>query len=153
MIQFHSILSGLDKRTTLMIRNIPNKYSIQLINDEIKARFANKYDVLYLPIDKNSQCNLGYAFINFICPIHIIDFYNFFQGRTWLRFSSSKKCALVYGKIQGKSNIIIHFEKGIQHQNLSKDHPPLDINSKLPRPKAILPLDLKDLFIQYYPSF
>lgn len=39
------------KKTTLMIKNIPNKYSKQLLLEEINARFAGKYDFFYLPMD------------------------------------------------------------------------------------------------------
>ena len=39
------------KKTTLMIKNIPNKYSKQLILEEINAKFAGKYDFFYLPMD------------------------------------------------------------------------------------------------------
>lgn len=34
-----------------MIRNIPNKYTIQELSDEINVMFKNTYDFLYLPCD------------------------------------------------------------------------------------------------------
>ena len=40
-----------DPRTTLMVRNIPNKYTIQDLSYEIDLNFANTYDFLYLPCD------------------------------------------------------------------------------------------------------
>ena len=42
---------GQDARTTLMIKNIPNKYTINSLADEIDREFANCYDFLYLPCD------------------------------------------------------------------------------------------------------
>lgn len=42
-----------DPRTTLMVRNIPNKYTIQDLSYEIDLDFANRYDFLYLPCDIN----------------------------------------------------------------------------------------------------
>ena len=42
---------GNDPRTTLMIKNIPNKYTIQDLSNEIDQNFANNYDFLYLPCD------------------------------------------------------------------------------------------------------
>jgi protein phosphatase 1 regulatory subunit 42 len=39
------------KKTTLMIKNIPNKYSKQLLLEEIDSKFAGKYDFFYLPMD------------------------------------------------------------------------------------------------------
>ena len=40
-----------DPRTTLMIRNIPNKYTIDDLSREIDSEHANTYDFLYLPCD------------------------------------------------------------------------------------------------------
>lgn len=41
-----------DGRTTLMLRNIPNKYTRDMIVSEIDAcNFKKKYDFFYLPID------------------------------------------------------------------------------------------------------
>lgn len=40
-----------DWRTTLMIRNIPNKYTVNELADEIDSEHANTYDFLYLPCD------------------------------------------------------------------------------------------------------
>ncbi len=42
---------GCDPRTTLMIKNIPNKYTIQSLAEEIDKEFGNCYDFLYLPCD------------------------------------------------------------------------------------------------------
>ena len=42
---------GRDERTTLMIKNIPNKYTIQSLAEEIDKEHANCYDFLYLPCD------------------------------------------------------------------------------------------------------
>ena len=40
-----------DGRTTLMIKNIPNKYTIQSLAEEIDREHSNCYDFLYLPCD------------------------------------------------------------------------------------------------------
>jgi len=50
-ISFDRIINSRDKRTTLMIRNIPNKYNISSLQEEINVCFEGKYDFLYLPLD------------------------------------------------------------------------------------------------------
>jgi hypothetical protein len=46
-----NILSGKDKRTTVMIRNIPLKYTIQNLADELNSLFAGKFDFINFPIN------------------------------------------------------------------------------------------------------
>ena len=72
----------------------------------------NTYDLFYLPIDYVNNCNLGFAFINFLEPMHIILFYELFRGKKWKKYNSDKICELVFAKFQGKNELIAHFEKG-----------------------------------------
>lgn len=50
-INMENIIIGKDKRTTVMLRNIPNKYTLQNVVDEINSSFWGKYDYINLPID------------------------------------------------------------------------------------------------------
>ena len=152
-IVLEKVISGIDKRTTLMIKNIPNKYSLKSFTDELVHKFKNKYDVFYLPIDySNNNSNLGFAFINFIHPLHIVEFYETFNGKKWKRFSSEKICELAYAKIQGKQNLISHFEKGIFMNCQTKDKKPLILDIMKPFPKIALNIKHKKLFEQTYPN-
>lgn len=93
-----------------MIRNIPNKYTQDMFLEFVNETHKGKYDFIYLPIDFKNKCNVGYAFINFIDPVSIMGLYERIQGKKWTRFNSEKICAVSYGRIQGKENLIRHFQ-------------------------------------------
>lgn len=104
------IMRGEDNRTTLMIKNIPNKYTSKMLLAAIDERHRGTYDFIYLPIDFKNKCNVGYAFINMTDPRMIIPFYQAFNGKKWEKFNSEKVASLAYARIQGKSALIAHFQ-------------------------------------------
>ncbi|KAK4413538.1 protein MEI2-like 4 [Sesamum alatum] len=104
------ILRGEDKRTTLMIKNIPNKYTSKMLLAAIDERHRGTYDFIYLPIDFKNKCNVGYAFINMTDPSLIVPFYQTFNGKKWEKFNSEKVASLAYARIQGKAALIAHFQ-------------------------------------------
>ncbi|KAG6479723.1 protein MEI2-like 4 [Zingiber officinale] len=104
------IIRGEDSRTTLMLKNIPNKYTSKMLLAAIDENHRGTYDFFYLPIDFKNKCNVGYAFINMTKPQHIIPFYQSFNGKKWEKFNSEKVASLAYARIQGKSALITHFQ-------------------------------------------
>jgi hypothetical protein len=99
-----------DGRSSVMIRNIPNKYTRKMILDEIDSYFGKTYDFFYLPIDFENKCNFGYAFINFINPATVVPFCAQFDGKAWKRFKSDKKCQMCYARLQGKEQFMSKFK-------------------------------------------
>ena len=152
IINLLDILSCKDYRTTLMIKNIPNKYTISSFLEEINGNFKDTYDIFYLPIDYVNKCNLGFAFINFVESFHIILFYELYRGKKWKKFNSDKKCELLYAKFQGKNELISHFEKGKVLSFNSEDKRPLILPTPNPLPKINLPLKFLTLFKEFYPN-
>uniref|UniRef100_UPI003524939B RNA-binding protein n=1 Tax=Salmonella enterica TaxID=28901 RepID=UPI003524939B len=108
------VLSGGDPRTTLMVRNIPNKYTQKMLLAAVDGALAGGYDFFYLPIDFKNKCNVGYAFINVTKPALIEPLVRRFHGKRWDRFNSEKVCAITYARIQGKAALVAHF----QHSSL-----------------------------------
>jgi len=53
--------------TTLMLRNIPNRYSQDELIDELEGLgFLGTFDFFYAPVDVGSMFSVGYAFVNFV---------------------------------------------------------------------------------------
>lgn len=54
-------------KTTIILRNLPREFKrsnlIEILEDE---GFEGSYDLVYVPMDFNGDCSLGYAFVNFI---------------------------------------------------------------------------------------
>ena len=136
-INIDNILKGIENRTTVMIRHIPNRYTYQNLQDEINIVCKDKYDFLYLPLDSENNCNLGYTFINFINPLHIVSFYFAFKSRKWLYFNSLKECDLSFAKYQGKIELTSNIEKNM-NKSEDKRRLPLIFEIKNP-PKIELP--------------
>lgn len=109
-----------ERKTTLMIKNIPNKYNKELMLETIDEHFYDAYDFFYLPIDFNNNCNVGYAFINFKELKFIESFFKRFNNKKWAIFNSEKICSIKYARIQGKEECERHFlGSSLMKQNVS----------------------------------
>ncbi|TAQ90445.1 hypothetical protein B7494_g1292 [Chlorociboria aeruginascens] len=64
-VDINRIRQGIDVRTTVMLRNIPNKVDQAMLKSIVDESSHGKYDFMYLRIDFSNNCNVGYAFINF----------------------------------------------------------------------------------------
>lgn len=138
-----------DIRTTLMIKNIPNKYDQDMLLMAINSKHIGSYDFFYLPIDFKNRCNVGYAFINFIDPLSIPPFFEEFNNKKWEKFNSEKVCQIRYARIQGKDAMVEHFKNSsvmnedpkcrpliFQSDGMGKPQPfPLGANVKARRKK------------------
>ncbi|CAL0304889.1 unnamed protein product [Lupinus luteus] len=109
-LDLDKIKNGEDARTTLMLKNIPNKYTSKMLLAAIDENHKGTYDFIYLPIDFKNKCNVGYAFINMLSPLLIIPFYETFNGKKWEKFNSEKVASLAYARIQGKTALVSHFQ-------------------------------------------
>ncbi|KAL3469388.1 meiosis protein MEI2 [Aspergillus californicus] len=118
-VDVERIRLGLDVRTTIMLRNIPNKIDQTMLKAIVDETSYGKYDFMYLRIDFANNCNVGYAFINFEDPIDIIDFVKARAGRTWNCFNSDKVAEVSYATIQGKDCLVQKF----RNSSVMLEHP------------------------------
>eukprot|EP00934_Nitzschia_sp_Nitz4_P008992 Nitzschia sp. Nitz4//scaffold3_size479765//222483//224858//NITZ4_000095-RA/size479765-processed-gene-1.510-mRNA-1//-1//CDS//3329550743//8982//frame0 len=112
ILDLDAVENGRDTRTSLMVRNIPNKYTQQMLLSEFteNGHGPGVIDFFYLPIDFKNRCNRGYAFINFVDYRDILAFHRRYFGKHWRTFNSDKICDITYARIQGKSAMLKRFE-------------------------------------------
>jgi hypothetical protein len=93
---------------TVMLRNIPNKYTADMLVDRLfDCGFRGFIDFLYLPIDFKNRCNVGYAFVSFRDPAACANFVSQFHGASSVDmlpgFNSKKVCQVSPAHCQGCS--------------------------------------------------
>jgi len=97
--------------TTMMLRNIPNKYTQTKLLQEIdECGFAGTYDFFYLPMDVHNKSNVGYAFVNFKTPEVAARFSAVCSNRSFLRFRSRKVGIVSAAHVQGLDANLRHFQ-------------------------------------------
>jgi hypothetical protein len=100
--------------STVMLRNIPNKYTQSMLLEELKmSGFLGTYDFMYLPIDPETNANRGYVFINFTDPGYAWMLRTTYEGRKMCRFNSDKVVSVVPAALQG-------FEANYAHYSSSR---------------------------------
>jgi len=86
--------------TTLIVRNVP--YACTQADLQVEwpiQQFA--YDYLHLPLDTRSR-PLGYAYLNFVLPIHASTFHLRWHGRFLTKHHFSKSLSVTEAHRQGK---------------------------------------------------
>jgi len=103
------IEKGLDTRTTVMLKNVPNKMSAADLLSFIDNVCPRSLDFLYLRIDFTNHCNVGYAFVNFIEAVDLLRFCRACLGKKWNLFQSEKVLQMSYANYQGKAALVDKF--------------------------------------------
>lgn len=109
VVRIENIRNGLDVRTTIMLRNIPNRIDQAQLKGVLDETSFGKYDFMYLRIDFANNCNVGYAFINFEDAFDIIDFAQTRAGKKWNFYGSDKVAEISYATIQGRECLVQKF--------------------------------------------
>lgn len=116
--------------TTLMIRNIPGKYTQNDLMLDLKATgFGSAYDFLYLPIDKGTAANVGYAFVNFTEATMAAKCIKSFEGHRFSRHqrSSNKLARISVAHLQGLEKNLQHYENAAVNASKEKRRRPVII--------------------------
>jgi hypothetical protein len=115
-------------RTTVMIRNMPNNYTRDMLLELVDSRgFAGSYDFAYLPIDFQSQAGLGYAFLNFVSVADALRCFTDFEGFSNWKVPSEKVCTVTWSSpTQGlEAHIDRYRNSPVMHHSLTEDWKPI----------------------------
>ncbi|CAE7458546.1 ML2 [Symbiodinium pilosum] len=116
-------------KTTVMLRNIPNRYSQASLLQEIDlAGYRGTYDFFYLPMDTQNRTNVGYAFINFLTSTDLERFMVEFAGYLFQNHSSQKVARVSLAHIQGFIENIRHFSNRAVSQSRNSQYRPIVIH-------------------------
>jgi len=133
--------------TTLMIRNIPNRYTQrELILELEDMGFNGTFDFLYIPLDKGTMSNVGYAFVNFVEPEMAAACMKAFQNYRFKRHRkiSGKIAAVSVAHIQGLDANLAHYENSAVNTAKLKQRRPVivaNISQKIGSLAAALGID------------
>ncbi|KZV66803.1 hypothetical protein PENSPDRAFT_676926 [Peniophora sp. CONT] len=97
-------------RTTVMIKNIPNKVCDRELLNFINEVVPRRVDFFYLRMDFQNGCNVGYAFVNFITVDDLLCFAKARLGTKWNMYSSEKVLQMSYANYQGKEALVEKFK-------------------------------------------
>lgn len=124
-LEAHSNVAAAGGVTTMMLRNIPNKYTQNTLLQEIDdLGFSGTYDFFYLPMDVHNRSNVGYAFINFLSPPNAERFRRIFSDHRFQRFQSRKISSVCTAHVQGLDANLRHFEnRAVTHSRNDQYRP------------------------------
>jgi len=122
------VAEGEEWRTTVMIRNMPNNYTRDMLLELVdEMGFAGTYNFVYLPIDFQTQAGLGYAFINFSSVTNARMCFSEFEGFSDWKVPSEKVCTVTWSSpTQGfEAHIDRYRNSPVMHPSLADDWKPV----------------------------
>mmetsp|Transcript_49843 Transcript_49843/g.160194 ORF Transcript_49843/g.160194 Transcript_49843/m.160194 type:complete len:277 (+) Transcript_49843:118-948(+) len=86
-------------KTTLMVRNLPSRYTEKMLLEEWKC--AGNFDFLYLPCTTGGQTNRNYAFINFASEAEAVAFQAGWHKKRLAQFNWRNALNISFAEVQG----------------------------------------------------
>ena len=108
-ISFEKIKNGEDKRTSIIIKDIPNTMTKEDIREILEG--TGNINYLYVPFMKFLNKNLGFAIINLVNYKSIINLCKRINEYNFNELKINKSIEVSYYKIQGKINLSKMFVK------------------------------------------
>mmetsp|Transcript_85799 Transcript_85799/g.179269 ORF Transcript_85799/g.179269 Transcript_85799/m.179269 type:complete len:688 (+) Transcript_85799:234-2297(+) len=101
-------VGGREPVTTIMLRNIPQRFNRESLMDDMDARgFLGSYDFFYLPIDFSTTHSVGYAFINFVNDEFALQFQEQWHKQRLPDCPTRKSLNISFATIQGlRANVM-----------------------------------------------
>lgn len=125
------------ERSTLMMRNIPNNYTRDMLLELLDAEgFQGRYNFVYLPIDFQRLSGIGYAFVNFETSRDAEEAKETFQGFSDWKISSNKTCAVSWGEpLQGlQSHVDRYRNSPLMHADVPDQYRPVLLKDGIRQP-------------------
>lgn len=105
-LDLNRILCGEDCRTTLIIKNIPANCTSEIVLAAIDEHHRGTYDFFDLPHDSFCHKKISRnAFINMTASIHIVSFYQAFNGKKWDQQPGNRRIKVEYARM-GKDDLV-----------------------------------------------
>ena len=112
-ISIEKIENGEDKRTSVMIKNLPSSITKEHFRDILGD--VGNINYVYLPYDKKNNKFLGFAFVNVVNYKTLIQIHKKLYGKKLDNFQMKKNIEICYSKVQGKNELIQMFSKNKMH--------------------------------------
>jgi len=115
--------------TTVMIRNIPNRFSQRaLVNELEHAGLHGCFDFLYIPLDLGTMSNVGYAFVNFTHPAFAARCMEILPIHPFSHRKAGKNVSVSVAHIQGLEANLRHYEKSAVNASRLRQRRPVVMN-------------------------
>ena len=99
---------GLDKRTSIIIKNIPDYISDEQFKN-IVLNFNKEIDFFFVPMNIKTRKNLRVAFVNVLDYKQIVPIYMGLYKMKFVYSSPNIEMEICYSKVQGKEQLLRRF--------------------------------------------
>mmetsp|Transcript_98327 Transcript_98327/g.276513 ORF Transcript_98327/g.276513 Transcript_98327/m.276513 type:complete len:304 (-) Transcript_98327:421-1332(-) len=127
--QLDAHAGGVQKRTTVMLRNLPISVTREVLVGLLDAAgFVGMYDFLYMPIDFRTHAAMGYVFLNLTSAGEAVRVYKHFDGLSrWPVPSGKKTCSAGWSNPhQGlEANVERYLNSPLMHESVPDHYRPM----------------------------